>query len=44
MLEGETAMAVAKRHWGEALSARTDQTQRSQALLRGVVYKSTALS
>ncbi|MFS2012500.1 transposase [Azospirillum sp. CT11-132] len=34
----ETVMSVAKRRWGEALSARTDLTQRSQALLRGVVY------
>ncbi|MBP2304471.1 transposase [Azospirillum melinis] len=34
----ETVMSVAKRRWGEALSARTDFTQRSQALLRGVVY------
>jgi hypothetical protein len=34
----ETVMSVAKRRWGEALSARTDRTQRAQALLRGVVY------
>ncbi|WP_353654335.1 transposase [Azospirillum sp. A1-3] len=34
----ETVMSVAKRRWGEALSARTDLTQRSQALLGGVVY------
>ncbi len=34
----ETVMSVAKRRWGEALSARTDLMQRSQALLRGVVY------
>jgi hypothetical protein len=34
----ETVMSVAKRRWGEALSARTDRTQHSQALLRGVVY------
>ena len=34
----ETVMSVAKRRWGQALSARTDLTQHSQALLRGVVY------
>lgn len=34
----ETVMSVSKRRWGETLSARTDLTQRSQALLRGVVY------
>ena len=31
-------MSVAKRRWGEALSARLDETQAAQALLRGVVY------
>jgi hypothetical protein len=31
-------MSVVKRRWGEALSARLDDTQRTQALLRGVVY------
>jgi hypothetical protein len=34
----ETVMSVAKRRWGEGLSARLDETQRAQALLRGVVY------
>ncbi len=34
----ETVMSVAKRRWGEALSARLDDTQRTQALLRGLVY------
>ncbi|WP_204561545.1 hypothetical protein [Azospirillum palustre] len=38
-----TVMSVAKRRWGEALSARTDLTQRSQALLRGVVYNVSRL-
>jgi hypothetical protein len=36
--EAETVMSVAKRRWGEALSARLDATQEAQALLRGVVY------
>ena len=36
--KAETAMSVAKRRWGEALSARLDPTQETQALLRGVVY------
>ncbi len=36
--KAETAMSVAKRRWGEALSARLDATQEAQALLRGVVY------
>ena len=31
-------MSVAKRRWGEALSARLDDTQEAQALLRGLVY------
>ena len=33
----ETVMSVVKRRWGEALSARLDDTQQAQALLRGVV-------
>jgi hypothetical protein len=36
--KAETVMSVAKRRWGEALSARLDETQAAQALLRGVVY------
>ncbi len=36
--KAETVMSVAKRRWGEALSARLDPTQEAQALLRGVVY------
>lgn len=36
--KAETVMSVAKRRWGEALSARLDVTQRAQALLRGLVY------
>jgi hypothetical protein len=36
--KAETIMSVAKRRWGEALSARTDPTREAQALLRGVVY------
>jgi hypothetical protein len=36
--EAETVMLVVKRHWGEALSARLDETQRTQSLLRDVVY------
>ena len=31
-------MSVVKRRWGEALSARLDDTQESQALLRGVAH------
>jgi hypothetical protein len=31
-------MSVVERRWGEALSARLDDTQRAQALLGGVVY------
>jgi hypothetical protein len=31
-------MSVAKRKWGDALSARLEATQRGQALLRGVVH------
>jgi hypothetical protein len=33
-----TVMSVAKRRWGEALSARLDPAPETQALLRGVVY------
>jgi transposase len=36
--KAETVMSVVKRRWGEALSARLDETQAAQALLRGVVY------
>jgi hypothetical protein len=36
--KAETVMSVAKRRWGEALSARLDATQEAQALFRGVVY------
>ena len=36
--KAETVTSVVKRRWGEALSARLDDTQRTQALLRGVVY------
>jgi hypothetical protein len=31
-------MSVAKRRWGEALSARLDARQEAEALLRGLVY------
>ena len=34
----ETLVSVVKRKWGEALSARSEATQRIQALLRGLVY------
>lgn len=34
----ETLVSVVKRKWGEALSARSEITQRMQALLRGLVY------
>ena len=34
----ETVMSVSKRKFGEGLSARRDETQHLQALLRGVVY------
>jgi hypothetical protein len=34
----ETVMSVVKRRCGEALTARLDDTQRAQALLRGVAY------
>jgi len=36
--KAETVMSVAERRWGESLSARLDDTQRAQALLRGLVY------
>ena len=36
--KAETVMSVVERRCGEALSARLDDTQRAQALLRGVVY------
>lgn len=35
--KAETVMSVVKRRWGESLSARRDETQRAQALLRGLV-------
>jgi hypothetical protein len=34
----ETVMSVARRRWGEALSARLDVTQEAQVPLRGVVH------
>ncbi|ACL62830.1 hypothetical protein Mnod_7796 (plasmid) [Methylobacterium nodulans ORS 2060] len=34
----ETVMPIAKRCWGEALSARTEATLHLQALLKGPVY------
>lgn len=34
----ETVMSVSKRRCGEALTARPEDTQRAQALLRGVAY------
>ena len=37
-------MSVAKRRWGESLSARLDHTQRAQALLEGLVYNLNGLS
>lgn len=36
--KAETVMSVAKRKWGEKLTARREEQQRRQALLRGVVY------
>src|SRR5215217_5749684 len=36
--KAETAMSVAKRKWGEALSARREKLQKKQLLLRGVTY------
>jgi hypothetical protein len=40
----ETVMSVVKRRHGEALTARLDQTQRVQALLRGSPTTSSASS
>ena len=40
----ETLISVIKRKWGEALSARSERTQRVQALLRGLVYNLYRLS
>jgi hypothetical protein len=34
----ETAISVVKRRCGETLTARLGETQRAQALLRGLVY------
>jgi hypothetical protein len=34
----ETVMSVVKRRHGEALTAKLDQAQRAQALLRGLTY------
>lgn len=34
----ETLVSVVKRKWVQALSARSEGTQRTQALLRGLVY------
>ena len=31
-------MSVAKRKWGESLSARREELQKAQLLLRGVTY------
>lgn len=36
--KAETVMSVTKRKWGESLKARKDETQRTVALLRGLVY------
>jgi hypothetical protein len=36
--KAETVMSVVKRRCGEALTAKLDEMQRAQALLRGVVY------
>lgn len=36
--KAETLMSVLKRRWGESLSARRDVMQRTQGLLRGLVY------
>lgn len=36
--KAETVMSVVKRRCGEALTARLDETQRAQALLRGAAY------
>ena len=42
--KAETLVSVAKRKWGEALSARSEATQRTQALLRGLIYNLYRLS
>ena len=34
----ETTMSVAKRKWSESLSARREELQKAQLLLRGVTY------
>jgi DDE family transposase len=34
----ETTMSVAKRKWGESLTARREELQKAQLLLRGVTY------
>jgi hypothetical protein len=36
--KAETVMSVVKRKWGESLSARRDELQKAQVLLRGVTY------
>jgi hypothetical protein len=36
--KAKTVVSVAKRRWGEALSARLDASQAARALLRGVVH------
>ena len=36
--KAETTMSVAKRKWGESLSARREELQKAQLLLRGVTY------
>ena len=42
--KAETLVSVAKRKWGEALSARSEATQKTQALLRGLIYNLYRLS
>ena len=37
-MKAETVMSVVKRRCGEALTARLEDTQRAQALPRGVAY------
>lgn len=41
--KAETVMSVVKRRWGAALSARLDDTQHAQALLRGLVHNRNRL-
>jgi len=36
--KAETTVSVAKRKWGESLSARCEELQKAQLLLRGVTY------